>query len=124
MAQSLVAPEVEAFVEDLSQSHWVEVNYLDAKGDLQRVFYDRNCPDEDIRIEMRPHLVATHSIQDADSPDGSGYRLETVEVPLERVLLSTVYENRGCPEPQCEYCGNDRPTARWVTNYGRLVRLP
>lgn len=124
---NLVTPETETFAVDLSLASWVEVNYLDPQGSQRRVICDRNHLGQDIRIEMRPHLVVTHEIPDAESEDG--YRLETIEMPLERVLLSNVYERQSGPELQrcssgCEMCSDqDQLLARWVTHFGNLVRL-
>jgi hypothetical protein len=117
MAQSLVSPQLESLAVELSRSTWVQVYYLDSQGEPRRVCYDRNWVDENIRIVMKPHLVVTHQIQDASSPDGPGYRLETVEVPLERVLLTRVSENEpGAPD--------DAQDTLWVNGpASQLLRL-
>lgn len=106
MAQSPITP-VETLEDDLFRLSWLEVQYLDGQGERKEV------RGSSAYIEMR--LVM---------PQIDGQKME---VPLERVLLATLYEQH------CSYCGDSvcqcsdaesQHFAHWVAHYGRLVRLP
>lgn len=118
MAQSLVAPELETLAQDLSESSVVEVYHLDDHGDPHKVCAQPGwCSEDDVRIELRPHLVVTRPVQDPDSEDG--YRLETTEIPLGRVLIAKVLEDDAYGQPY-----DTVQRALWVNGpHGQLLRL-
>lgn len=114
----VVAPEVVTLAEDLQQGACIEVYYLDAHGTPQRTTVAPAwASEEGIRVELRPHLVVTQQTCDPESGD---YGTETLEIPLERVLIADVsQEDQYGEQPYETYL-----QARWVhAPHGTLLRL-